>query len=759
MKSYPARSSTRPARARLRLLERLERRVLCSATTAPAAVGYLPDYELADNPSLLTTLRNASFEGLTQVNYFSVLPTTGGLLPGTTVNGASNTATTTSGGYTLAGASSQLATLVTAAHAAGVKVDVVVGGGGGQSTALTGVVEAGSATWQTFAASVQQFASAHGIDGVDLDWEPSSLNGTDQANYGGLIAALKAGTTGLTLSAAVNSGKLAVSTGGAAYVLNATGVQDLTTINVMAYDLEPGNVSPTGEAESALAGWNSYVTSSGGNLHQVNFGMPFYGTSGTTWANTVADQYGDLLAKYAAANAGALPAPTASSLVLKKVTWNYNGPSTIAAKAAYALDAGDGGVVAWEVGQDYFTAAGAYDATDSLLPQFARATAANTGTIAGTVVTTAGAAVQGQTLYLDLNGNGQPDAGELTAVTNAAGQYTFSNLLIGTYVVRQELATGYAQASPAAGAGASVTATAGGAATANFTVTPPPAATTLTLTAAGSGPSTAVQAVSFTATVTGGVPDGETVALEDASHGNAVVATATLAGGSATLTAAAGTLPAGTHNLFAAYAGDATLAASNSATVVQTVQVVATAAVVNGNLPALAGAQRSMVDGVVYTFSEPVFAAAGAFTIAVHGGQVGTVPTLTWTALSPAADGSSTQWAVTFTGSGVIGNSIGDGVYDLTMNAAAVTSAAAGVALQTRATDTFSRLYGDYTGAGRVNAADYNYFLSTYGLKSTASAYLAAFDHGGVGGKIDASDYNYFLANYGLRYTGFTPTI
>jgi hypothetical protein len=81
--------------------------------------------------------------------------------------------------------------------------------------------------------------------------------------------------------------------------------------------------------------------------------------------------------------------------------------------------------------------------------------------------------------------------------------------------------------------------------------------TTTTLTDNGPNPSTYGQAVSFTATVSGGSTiDGETVTIEDASNANAVVASPTLAGGAKSFTIS--NLTIGTHNLFAVYGGDAT---------------------------------------------------------------------------------------------------------------------------------------------------------------------------------------------------------
>ena len=101
----------------------------------------------------------------------------------------------------------------------------------------------------------------------------------------------------------------------------------------------------------------------------------------------------------------------------------------------------------------------------------------------------------------------------------------------------------------------------------------------------------------------------------------------------------------------------------------------------------------------------------------MHAGQTGTLPTLVLTALNPNWDGSSNRWAVTFTGSGVQGNSIANGVYDIALNASDVTlDGSPTVTVKSRPTDTFYRLYGDITGAQRVNTTDYLDFLNDFGL-------------------------------------------
>ncbi|HEY2588921.1 MAG TPA: Ig-like domain-containing protein, partial [Tepidisphaeraceae bacterium] len=98
-----------------------------------------------------------------------------------------------------------------------------------------------------------------------------------------------------------------------------------------------------------------------------------------------------------------------------------------------------------------------------------------------------------------------------------------------------------------------------------------PKGTQTTLSASGSDPSYTTQSLSFTAAVSGGVPNGETVNLDDASNNNVVIATGTLSGGTATIAVPAGTLSVGPHILVAVYGGDPNFAASQSVAYTQTV--------------------------------------------------------------------------------------------------------------------------------------------------------------------------------------------
>jgi uncharacterized repeat protein (TIGR03803 family) len=87
----------------------------------------------------------------------------------------------------------------------------------------------------------------------------------------------------------------------------------------------------------------------------------------------------------------------------------------------------------------------------------------------------------------------------------------------------------------------------------------------------GTNPTNANDQLTYTATITGGVPDGETVLLEDASNGNAYVAAAVIVNGTATLTILPNTLSVGTHKLIVVYNGDGSHATSISTPLIQTI--------------------------------------------------------------------------------------------------------------------------------------------------------------------------------------------
>ena len=194
-----------------------------------------------------------------------------------------------------------------------------------------------------------------------------------------------------------------------------------------------------------------------------------------------------------------------------------------------------------------------------------------------------------------------------------------------------------------------------------------------------------------------------------------------------------------------------------------------TSVVINEDIPALynatgqpsPGVQKSMVDDIVYTFSEPVNILdpgtdPTVFTITVASGLTGTVPTLSWAAV---AGSGNTQWDVTFSGNGVTGGSIANGAYTITVtDQASITAESDDQALTFAtgdigsATQSFYRLFGDINGDEVVNPGDNNKF------KQALTTYNAAFDYN-QDGVVNPGDNNKFKADLTVNFSSFTATI
>ncbi len=168
------------------------------------------------------------------------------------------------------------------------------------------------------------------------------------------------------------------------------------------------------------------------------------------------------------------------------------------------------------------------------------------------------------------------------------------------------------------------------------------------------------------------------------------------------------------------------------------------------------GTQRSMVEDIVYTFSQPVTIADAnaAFTVVGTGANPGTAPATLSASAVPGSNG--TQWAVTLTG-GAAGTlrSIANGEYSITINPGAVFAAADGVTqLAAGQTDLFYRLFGDINGAETVTAVD------NLQLKKALSSYNPAFDSN-ADGAVTATDNLAFKKDLTVAYfgDGFVPTV
>ena len=160
--------------------------------------------------------------------------------------------------------------------------------------------------------------------------------------------------------------------------------------------------------------------------------------------------------------------------------------------------------------------------------------------------------------------------------------------------------------------------------------------------------------------------------------------------------------------------------------------------VLNGGIPYVnttpATNQHSMVENVVYSFSQAVSLSASDFTLSGYQGTPASlVPNVNVT-------GSGTVWTVTFSGVGVnmATHSIGDGEYQLVLS---------GVPGLANDTYDFFRLLGDMDGSGTVDTSDFTAFISTFLSATTDPLYLGADDFDRSGG-VDASDFSQFTANF-----------
>jgi GH18 family chitinase len=287
-------------------------------------VGYLPSYRQS-------SFSKVDLSALTHINYFSVTATDSGALSTGNVS------------------ASNLNTVVAAAHAAGVTVSITIGPQRFVNLAADPVARA------TFAANIVNYALTYNLDGIDIDWEPPA--GNNVANYALLINDLHAAASPhrLLITAAVNpwTNEIPVA------AVNSK----MDWLNVMCYDFRYDDNANYTDSISGLTDWTNY----GVTKNKIVMGVPFYGRSGTSWSNTTSRTYSAFVNDYYALN-GTYPDPTIDSYVDSSgARYYFNGVYTMARKAAYVRDNGYGGMMIWELGQDYWDPSGNYNQY-SLLP-------------------------------------------------------------------------------------------------------------------------------------------------------------------------------------------------------------------------------------------------------------------------------------------------------------------------------------------------------------------------------------------------------
>ncbi|HVK18106.1 MAG TPA: hypothetical protein VM533_14260, partial [Fimbriiglobus sp.] len=160
-------------------------------------------------------------------------------------------------------------------------------------------------------------------------------------------------------------------------------------------------------------------------------------------------------------------------------------------------------------------------------------------------------------------------------------------------------------------------------------------------------------------------------------------------------------------------------------------------------------AQRSMVNSLTVTFDRVVTLDPGAFGLQRQdGSEVGL------NVATSVVDGR-TIVVLTFTGSGVVGGSLADGGYTLTVRGDHVRDGEGRELDGDRdgngggdRVDDFSRLFGDSDGDGDVDQLDRDGFRSAFGTETGGAGYLWYFDFDGDG-DVDGYDNGQFNRRFG----------
>lgn len=261
-------------------------------------VGYAPSWSI--------NVSTIKYDLYTHINYAFVLPSDG------------------NGGLGSVPSASKLNSIVTGAHAKGVKVCISIGGWNNGDDKNFEAMAANADARAAFTGNVMKMVRQYNLDGADIDWEypDPGVSGTNNTALMQLLAdSLHA--AGKLLTAAV------ISSGGTGGGWTAAALATVDFLNLMAYD--GGSHSLMSQAEGSLTYWL------GRGLPQAKaiLGVPFYGRGGTG-----SGSFKDLVA-----------ADPANAFRDEYLGHKYNGIPTMKLKAALAVKKG-GGIMFWEMSQD-----------------------------------------------------------------------------------------------------------------------------------------------------------------------------------------------------------------------------------------------------------------------------------------------------------------------------------------------------------------------------------------------------------------------
>lgn len=283
--------------------------------------------------------------------------------------------------------------LVSRAHAAGRQVLICVGGAGSQE-GFRGATK--PATLPTFTRTLTNWVAAVGYDGIDLDWEP--LSDTDLTQWSNLVknlrTALNRFPTHKSLTAAIPANPEYGDSPTLLYQRVAAVQDQFDQLNIMTYDFSgpwPGWVTwfnapifdggfrfpSTGEKVPSTDGSIRKFLSQGVSSQKLGVGIAFYGvqwsgSSGVTgprqsWPESsppdvVTLRYADIQQSLvrpdtehwdAAAQSAYLSIRNPANATLSRFV-SYENPRACQAKVSYARNLDLGGVMIWELSQDYF---------------------------------------------------------------------------------------------------------------------------------------------------------------------------------------------------------------------------------------------------------------------------------------------------------------------------------------------------------------------------------------------------------------------
>ena len=329
---------------------------------APWITAYLPAWEVVQNG---VSPSGIDYNSITHLVWFSLVPTS----TGTIVEASNNT-----------GVNANASAVESAVHGAGKKVLISIGGANSEP-GFQAAFNSGNTS--TLVSNIVSWVNTNNFDGVDIDDEPMASG--DIAQYQTFITSLR---TALGASKTIT---IAAEPYGAATSAFSSLTSSVNQVNIMSYDMIFGNGLASGTGEMT---WYNAPISNGGNFEQTGPPMPsitstvtnfegasvastklgigaafygyiFPGTTGPMQAYTGtwpvnALSYNDIMTNSAYYNASYYHYDSASgaAYIGRTDTGNfitYDDSTAIAAKLAYIRNNSLGGMVCFEIGQQYMS--------------------------------------------------------------------------------------------------------------------------------------------------------------------------------------------------------------------------------------------------------------------------------------------------------------------------------------------------------------------------------------------------------------------